>query len=70
MADAVSEHHGAGECRVIPNGRCPSRFRRAVKEPFVLTAGRLWDEAKNVAAVAEAAERIGWPVYVAGEARG
>ena len=40
-------------CRVIANGRCASRFRRAAKEPFVFTAGRLWDEGKNVAAVAQ-----------------
>jgi glycosyltransferase involved in cell wall biosynthesis len=67
MADAVAEHYGAADCVVIPNGRSPRRFWRGAKEPFVLTAGRLWDEAKNVGAMAEAAPRIGWPVYVAGE---
>jgi glycosyltransferase involved in cell wall biosynthesis len=67
MADAVANHYAVANCRVIANGRCPSRFRRAVKEPFVLTAGRLWDEAKNVAAVARIADRLPWPVYVAGE---
>ena len=35
----------------------------------MLTAGRLWDEAKNVAAVAQVAPRLPWPVYVAGEDR-
>lgn len=70
MADAVAEYYGVGSARVIPNGRCPSRFRRAVKEPFVLTAGRLWDEAKNVGAVARVAPKIGWPVCLAGETRG
>jgi glycogen(starch) synthase len=70
MAAAVAEHYGVGNTRVVPNGRCPSRFRRAVKEPFVLTAGRLWDEAKNVAAVAGVAPVIDWPVYVAGDTRG
>lgn len=69
MADALEEHYGVSTCRVIPNGRCPSRFRRAVKEPFVFTAGRIWDEAKNVAAVAAVAPKIGWPVYIAGETR-
>ncbi|MDB5296059.1 MAG: glycosyl transferase group 1, partial [Phycisphaerales bacterium] len=39
------------------------------KEPFVLTAGRLWDEAKNVAALAAVAPGLPWPVRVAGEAR-
>jgi glycosyltransferase involved in cell wall biosynthesis len=35
----------------------------------VLTAGRVWDEAKNVAAVSRVAPRLAWPVYVAGEDR-
>lgn len=69
MADAVASHYGVTGCRVIPNGRCRSRFARAVKEPFVLTAGRLWDEAKNVMAVAAIAPRLPWPVYIAGEDR-
>ena len=34
---------------------------------FVLTAGRLWDEAKNVAALADVAPTLTWPVYLAGE---
>jgi glycogen synthase len=33
---------------------------------MVLTAGRLWDEAKNVATVCAAAHAISWPTYVAG----
>jgi spore maturation protein CgeB len=34
---------------------------------MILTAGRLWDEAKNTAALAQVAPRLPWPVYVAGE---
>jgi glycogen synthase len=59
--------------QVIPNGRDPGPMpARApgggpvVKEPFVLSAGRLWDEAKNVAALCAAAPRLAWPVIVAG----
>jgi glycosyltransferase involved in cell wall biosynthesis len=66
MAELLAEHYGVHACRVIPNGRLAARFRRAEKEPFVLTAGRLWDEAKNLAAVAQAARRLPWPVYCAG----
>ena len=71
MMDALYAHYamGAQRCRVVPNGRCASRFPSASKEACVLTAGRLWDEAKNVAAVVEAAPRLPWPVYVAGEQR-
>ena len=35
-----------------------------------MSAGRLWDEAKNVGALAKAAGSLAWPVRVAGEARG
>jgi glycosyltransferase involved in cell wall biosynthesis len=69
MAQSLAEHYSSGDCRVIPNGRCSRHFRSGVKQPMVLTAGRLWDEAKNVAAVAGVAERIDWPVCVAGEHR-
>ncbi|HKO57463.1 MAG TPA: glycosyltransferase family 4 protein [Thermoanaerobaculia bacterium] len=33
----------------------------------VFTAGRLWDEAKNIRAVIDAAPRIRWPVRIAGD---
>jgi len=56
--------------RVILNGRDPVAAGAVDKEPFVLTAGRLWDEAKNVDAVCAVAREIGWPVYVAGDAQG
>ncbi|CAN5798116.1 glycosyltransferase family 4 protein [soil metagenome] len=44
------------------------RYNRSgkVPEPFVLAAGRIWDEAKNFTALSTAAPRIRWPVYVAG----
>lgn len=38
----------------------------ARREPLVLCAGRLWDEAKNVAALAAVAPRLAWPVLLAG----
>jgi glycosyltransferase involved in cell wall biosynthesis len=36
------------------------------KEPFILAAGRLWDEAKNLPALAAVAPELEWPVRVAG----
>lgn len=52
---------------VIPNGRDPAQFTSAAaKEPFVLSVGRLWDDAKNAAALVAIAPRIAWPVRVAG----
>lgn len=52
--------------RVIPNARNPAGFAVRPKAPFVMTAGRLWDPAKNLAAVEQAAAGLPWPVYVAG----
>ena len=37
------------------------------KWPFVLSVGRLWDEAKNLTALESIASQLNWPVYVAGE---
>lgn len=54
---------------VIYNGRrIPAMPRRA--EPIVLSAGRLWDEAKNLSALEACAGDLAWPVYVAGPLRG
>src|SRR5213078_3245163 len=54
---------------VIPNGRRFEVNRRRAKHEFILAAGRLWDEAKNVLSLAEIAPRISWPIYLAGEHR-
>lgn len=57
--------------RVIANGAVPKRFLPQAKEPFVLAAGRLWDEAKNLALLEAAAALLpedGWPIRIAGEA--
>ncbi len=53
---------------VIPNARRADRYRQGPKEPIVLAAARLWDEAKNIAAVARVAPRLTWPCAIAGEA--
>ena len=49
---------------VVHNGLRPLTPRP--KEPFVLAAGRAWDEAKNLAAVHRAAPRVGWEVRIVG----
>lgn len=54
--------HGAA---VIPNGRDGDLFPTE-KDACVLTCGRLWDDAKNVAAVDAAAAGLPWPVFAAG----
>lgn len=47
-------------------GSSPGEARADGPSAGVLTAGRLWDEGKNVRAVTEAASKIQCPVYVAG----
>lgn len=69
MMAGLVEHYGPlRSCRVIANGRRPEAFPAGAKQPFILCAGRVWDEAKNIAAVARAASSLPWPVYVAGDA--
>ena len=70
MLRSLTESYGFEGGVVAPNGRNPLRFRTGPKEPFVLAAGRLWDEGKNVASVARCARRIEWPVYLAGGGAG
>jgi glycogen(starch) synthase len=70
MLDSLEHNYGSlAHTMVIPNGRAASEFRADAKEPFILAAGRIWDEAKNIASLARIAGRLPWRVYVAGEQR-
>lgn len=53
---------------VVPNGLDLEPAPTGRRRPVVLAAGRLWDEAKNVAALAAVAPDLPWTVVVAGEA--
>jgi len=69
MLRALETHYGKiYDSRIIPNGRDAASFRPAEKQQFILSAGRLWDQAKNVSAIAEIAAELPWPVFVAGDA--
>ncbi|HYE32096.1 MAG TPA: glycosyltransferase family 4 protein [Methylomirabilota bacterium] len=68
MLDEIERRYGSPRRKaVIYNGRSPDHFRPAHKEPFVLAAGRVWDEAKNIAALARVAPALDCPVFVAGD---
>jgi glycosyltransferase involved in cell wall biosynthesis len=54
---------------VIPNGRDPPAWPAQTKDRLILTAGRLWDEAKNIRALDAAAHELDWPVVAAGDWR-
>lgn len=68
-ADLAAEY-GARTIRVIHNGRNRIGVAPVVKERIVFTAGRLWDEGKNVGILDAAAAAITAPVVAAGETRG
>ncbi len=51
---------------VIANGVVLSPKPPMPKKPFILAAGRMWDRAKNLSALAEVAIDLDWPVFVAG----
>jgi len=69
MLDMMNRQYGyISNGRVIYNARDPLTFKPLAKEPLVLTVGRLWDEAKNVAALDAVAGDVKWPIYAAGEA--
>jgi glycosyltransferase involved in cell wall biosynthesis len=70
MLASLGEHYGTARAtRVISNGRSGALYRAGRKQPIILAAGRLWDQAKNIAALQRVAPRLPWPVCVAGEER-
>lgn len=70
MLTALQIHYGPLRNTVaIYNGRTPTLFAPARKEPFAFAIGRLWDEAKNIRALEQIAPNLPWPIYVAGEAQ-
>jgi glycogen synthase len=71
MLTALEDNYGPfRKTAVIHNARTGCLFAPQRKERVILCAGRLWDEAKNVAALAAVAHRIRAPVVLAGEDTG
>lgn len=68
MLDSVRALYGrSGNVSAVPNGREASHFYPSMeKKPYVASAGRLWDEAKNIAAIERIAGELEWPVCLAG----
>jgi glycosyltransferase involved in cell wall biosynthesis len=54
--------------RIVPNGFDLEPVTALRRRPVILAAGRLWDEAKNVQALAGIAPSLPWPVLLAGDA--
>jgi glycogen synthase len=69
MLASLRENYGwVGDGRVIWNARDPQLFLPAEKRNVIFSAGRLWDEAKNLPALEAAAPDVRWPIEVAGDA--
>lgn len=68
MRSQLGAHYGVNlaRCRVIPNGRGVQAHPSASRRMQAVTAGRLWDEGKNLALLLHAP--IDLPVFVAGDA--
>jgi glycogen(starch) synthase len=70
VLDDLAGHYGfdPGSGLVIPNGIDIGSYAPQPKRAAIMAAGRLWDEAKNLALLDEAAADLDWPVEIAGEA--
>lgn len=71
MLEALGREYGfVGPALVVPNGLPRASGALTRKLPLVLAAGRVWDEAKNIAALDRLADRLPWAVAVAGDTDG
>jgi glycogen(starch) synthase len=67
MMSALTRHFGIVPGRVIRDGRDPTKFSPATKEPVILSVGNQREDAAKRSVLEEAAPRLPWPVVVAGE---
>jgi hypothetical protein len=64
MRDSLERHYGAlpTPTSVIYNTRAPGIYHPGEKQPYILGAGRVWDEAKNLGSLGRASRALSWPV--------
>jgi len=69
VLDDLARHYRFERSRgmVIPNGIPLASYVPRPKRAAIMAAGRLWDEAKNLALLDEAAGNIDWPIEIAGD---
>jgi len=71
FGEAVRRRYGLAQApRTVHNGRTPLDLPAGAQHDFVFTAGRLWDEGKNLTTLDAAARGIGVPVRAAGPLSG
>lgn len=66
FAAELRAFHGTGPVAWVPNGRRLPAPAAAAREAIIFSAGRVWDDAKNFAALDRAAARRAMPIAVAG----
>lgn len=67
MMEMLKNHYGISDlCKVIYNGRSAGN-KTFAKKNMVLSAGRVWDEGKNMDALMSIASEIPWPIFIAGD---
>jgi glycosyltransferase involved in cell wall biosynthesis len=70
MLAALKRHYGSfAMAPAVYNGRRARDFPPKTKVPCIVAVGRVWDDAKNIAALEQIAAGLAWPVFVAGEAQ-
>jgi len=68
MLASLIKHYGPfAAAEPIYNGCSGACFTPGSKQEFIFTAGRLWDEAKNIAILNSVCAKVPWPIYAAGE---
>lgn len=69
MIASLEQHYGAlASSRVIANAINPRAFVPGAKLPYVLAAGHMRDEAKNLRLLSKVGTRVSWPIVFAGAA--
>ncbi len=67
MLDFLQRIYGIPGGELIYNGRDAVHFHACSKQPVVFSMGRIWDEAKNIRLLVDAAPFINAPVKIAGD---
>ncbi|MGK7391614.1 MAG: glycosyltransferase family 4 protein [Candidatus Cyclobacteriaceae bacterium M2_1C_046] len=70
LDDFRKQYQGLDDAQVVYNGINLEEYQISEKEPFIFSMGRLWDEAKNIQLLVEAARNIDFPIYIAGKSPG
>lgn len=72
LAELRACYEGGWPARVIYNGMAgrPEVAASEQRKPIVFACGRLWDAAKNMAVLDDAARELAWPVVLAGDLTG